>query len=259
MRILILGAGGREHALYHKIKKSPHAERVFVWPGNGLIDTHDRVLQSAIEADFEPLKDFILTQKIDFTVVGNEAPLVHGVRDYLKKEIPQHRVFGPDKLGATLEGSKAFADAFMVEAKIPHGKSHIAKNLADARAALQKQTLPLVIKADGLAAGKGVSIHHDFDSAEKKIFEIFENKIFGASGSQVLLQQFLYGTEASLFALCNGNEAFLLPVARDYKRALTGDNGENTGGMGAYVPGTHLTDGQKLFTLERIINPVLKK
>ena len=259
LRILILGSGGREHALYRKIKESPLAEKVFVWPGNGLIPVADRVEAPAIVSDFAPLKDFIVREKIGFTVVGNEAPLVHGVRDFIKAEIPGHFVFGPDKLGAQLEGSKAFSDAFMAEAGIAHGTSVVAANLAEARQALPSQALPIVLKADGLAAGKGVSIHNDYPSAEEKLAEIFEGRIFGDSGNRVLLQKFLKGTEASLFALCNGTDALLLPVARDYKLALTGDKGENTGGMGAYTPGTHLTEAQKIYTREKIIEPVLKK
>ncbi|MBX3721469.1 MAG: phosphoribosylamine--glycine ligase [Turneriella sp.] len=259
MRILILGSGGREHALYLKIKASPHAEKVFVWPGNGLVPAADRVERAQIADSFGELKNFIQAENIAFTVVGNEAPLVHGVRDFLKTELPGHFVFGPDKLGAQLEGSKAFSDAFMAEAGIPHGTSFVATSLAEAKSALPSQTLPIVLKADGLAAGKGVSIHEDYASAEKKLEEIFEGRIFGDSGNRVLLQKFLKGTEASLFALCNGEDALLLPSARDYKRALTGDLGENTGGMGAYTPGDHLSEAQKIYTHEKIIAPVLKK
>ncbi|AFM13538.1 phosphoribosylamine--glycine ligase [Turneriella parva] len=259
MRILILGSGGREHALYRKIKESSHARKVFVWPGNGLIPAEDRVRSKAVADSFTELAEFITREKIDFTVVGNEAPLVAGVRDFLKDRFPGHPVFGPDALGAQLEGSKAFSDDFMREAKIPHGTSVIADSLAAALAALPSQDLPLVLKADGLAAGKGVSIHHDLKSAEEKLKEIFDGRIFGDSGNRVLLQKFLHGTEASLFALCNGREAMLLPVARDYKRALTGDLGDNTGGMGAYCPGEHLTEAQKIYVHEKIIEPVLKK
>ncbi|MBS0618025.1 MAG: phosphoribosylamine--glycine ligase [Spirochaetes bacterium] len=259
MRILILGSGGRESALYLKIKESSHADEVFVWPGNGLIPEKDRVARESVADDFSSLKDFILKEKIDFTVVGNETPLVAGVRDFLKQNIPAHAVFGPNKLGAALEGSKAFSDAFMVEANIPHGTSVVAHSLAEAKQLLPQQSLPLVLKADGLAAGKGVSIHHDYESAAQKLSEIFETRIFGDSGNRVLLQKFLHGQEASLFALCNGRDALLLPAARDYKRALTGDAGENTGGMGAYTPGDHLTDAQKEFTRTHIIEPVLQK
>ncbi len=259
MRILILGAGGREHALYLRIKQSPRAEKVFVWPGNGLIPASDRVALPAIVSDFSALEKFIADERIDFTVVGNEAPLVEGVRDHLKKVLPGHLVFGPDRQSAQLEGSKAFSDNFMREANIPHGDSIIADSLADALKALPQQTLPVVIKADGLAAGKGVSIHHDYESAETKLREIFDGRIFGDSGNRVLLQRFLNGTEASLFAICNGNEALLLPVARDYKRALDNDAGDNTGGMGAYCPGEHLTEAQKQFVRSRIIEPVLQK
>ncbi len=215
--------------------------------------------KTAVADNFTELEAFIRDEKIDFTVVGNEAPLVHGVRDYLKSRFPGHPVFGPDKNSAGLEGSKAFSDDFMREAGIPHGSSVIAGSLSEALAALPKQQMPLVLKADGLAAGKGVSIHQDFASAEAKLREIFDGRIFGDSGNRVLLQKFLHGTEASLFALCNGKDAMLLPVARDYKRALTGDLGENTGGMGAYCPGEHLNDAQKEYVRQKIIGPVLQK
>lgn len=259
VRILILGSGGREHALYRKIAASPRAEKVFVWPGNGLVPAVDRVERPAVSDSFENLLEFIRTEKIDMTVVGNETPLVNGVRDFLKSHLPGHLVFGPDRLGAKLEGSKAFSDNFMAEAGIPHGTSVICDSLDAALKELPAQELPVVLKADGLAAGKGVSIHTDFASARARLSEIFEGKIFGASGSRVLLQKFLQGTEASLFALCNGSDAVLLPVARDYKRAKTGDEGENTGGMGAYCPGDNLSDAQKDFVRTRIIEPVLKK
>lgn len=259
MRILILGSGGREHALYRKIKQSPRAEKVYVWPGNGLIPAADRVAMPPVVHDFAALEKFIAEQRIDFTVVGNEAPLVEGVRDHLKKNIPGHFVFGPDQASARLEGSKAFSDSFMREAEIPHGESIVAESLSDALSALPAQTLPVVIKADGLAAGKGVSIHGDYASAEARLREIFEGRIFGESGNRVLLQRFLTGTEASLFAICNGSDAILLPVARDYKRALDHDAGENTGGMGAYCPGEHLNDEQKQYARTKIIEPVLQK
>ncbi|MBL8034892.1 MAG: phosphoribosylamine--glycine ligase [Leptospiraceae bacterium] len=259
MRILILGGGGREHALYRRISASPRAEKTFVWPGNGLIPAVDRVDKPAVAHDFAELAEFITRERIAMTVVGNETPLVNGVRDFLKNRFSGHLVFGPDREGAQLEGSKAFSDAFMAEAGIPHGTSVVATNLTAALSALAAQELPFVIKADGLAAGKGVSIHHDLPSARTKLSEIFEGKIFGDSGTQVLLQKFLKGTEASLFALCNGSDALLLPVARDYKRALTGDEGENTGGMGAYCPGDNLTAAQKDFVRTKIIAPVLDK
>ena len=259
VRILILGSGGREHALYRKIAASTRAEKVFVWPGNGLVPEIDRVRKNPVSDDFNELGTFVRDEKIDFTVVGNETPLVHGVRDYLKSNFPNQPVFGPDKMGAALEGSKAFSDDFMRESGIPHGSSVIANSLTEALASLPEQTLPLVLKADGLAAGKGVSIHNDFASAEAKLREIFDGRIFGNSGNRVLLQNFLHGTEASLFALCNGKDALLLPVARDYKRALDGDLGENTGGMGAYCPGEHLNDAQKEYVRQNIIEPVLQK
>lgn len=259
MRILILGSGGREHALYLKTKESSQAEKVFVWPGNGLVPAVDRVDKEPVVDDFTQLKEFIARERIDFTIVGNETPLVAGVRDALKAWSPQHFVFGPDKFSSGLEGSKAFADAFMVEAGIAHGLSLVAHNHADAVAALMKAPLPVVVKADGLAAGKGVSIHAERESARTKLSEIFEGKIFGDSGNRVLLQQFLPGVEASLFAICNGRDALLMPVARDYKRALDGDAGDNTGGMGAYTPAMQLTQGQKIFVRKNIIEPVLKK
>ncbi|MCX7633031.1 MAG: phosphoribosylamine--glycine ligase [Turneriella sp.] len=258
MRVLILGGGGREHALYHRIVQSPLAEKVFVWPGNGLIPAEDRVDKPAITTDFTDLVGFLREHSIDCTVVGNETPLVHGVRDFIKSHMPAHWVFGPDKYAAQLEGSKAFAVEFLRAEKIPHGESVLATSLEEALKTLPKQELPLVIKADGLAAGKGVSIHHDFSSAQKQLERIFNEKIFGDAGKRVLLQRFLKGHEASLFALCNGTVALLLPVARDYKRALDGDAGDNTGGMGAYAPAGHLSEAHKAFIADKIIAPLLR-
>ena len=257
MNILIIGSGGREHALYHKIKTSPKVKKLYISPGNGLVDPSDRVNLNV--EDFDKIKNFIQANNVALTVIGPEIPLVNGLRDFLKSELPNHFVFGPDKRSAQLEGSKAFSDAFMQKANIPHGTSVICTHINDAFEKLTQQSLPVVIKADGLAAGKGVSIHHDYDSARAKLRDIFENKIFGASGNTVLLQKFLSGTEASLFAICNGKEALLLPVARDYKRALDQDAGDNTGGMGAFAPATQLSDGQKAFVRKNIIQPVLNE
>lgn len=259
MRILLLGSGGREHALYLKLRESPLLEKIFVWPGNGLIAREDRVNAPAVVDNFSALEAFIEREKIGLTIVGNEAPLVHGIRDAIKAKFPGHFVFGPDKRGAQLEGSKVFSDSFMREAKIPHGESVVVQSLDEALKLLPKQSLPLVIKADGLAAGKGVSIHHDIQGAKEKLEEIFVARAFGESGSRVLLQKFLKGQEASLFALVDGKEALLLPTARDYKRALDNDAGENTGGMGAYAPSMDLTDQQKDFVRTHIIQPVIDR
>ena len=195
VRILILGSGGREHALYRKIAASPRAEKVFVWPGNGLVSAVDRVERPAVSDSFENLLEFIRTEKIDMTVVGNETPLVHGVRDFLKSHLPGHLVFGPDRLGAQLEGSKAFSDNFMAEAGIPHGTSVICDSLESALKALPAQELPVVLKADGLAAGKGVVVAQTLNARNRLVVRLML-KI----GATILFVGTL-GFLASLFAI----------------------------------------------------------
>ena len=256
MRILVLGSGGREHAIYLKLKSEAGNQRVFQLPGNGGTDPQDK-LDGTLN-DFTSIARQIRALKIDLVFVGPEQPLAEGISEYLQKETGV-AVFGPDQRAAQLEGSKVFAYQFMKKAGIPTAKSIVIENLPEGLAAIEKHSLPIVLKVDGLAAGKGVSIHRDRASAKEKLIEIFEQRIFGQAGNRVLLCEFLSGTEASLFALCNGSEAIFLPVARDYKTVFENGEGPNTGGMGSYTPGDHLTPAQIAFAHQTIVKPVLQE
>jgi phosphoribosylamine--glycine ligase len=239
MRILILGSGGREHALFLKISQSPMVDQLFIAPGNGGCPTESKI--NIDINDFEAVYSAVVDYKIHMVVVGPEIPLAGGIKDYFAEKIPELMVFGPAQRSAMLEASKVFSYQFMVKAGIPTAKSSVAENLQEAEIILKNHPMPVVIKADGLAAGKGVSIHHDKSDAIARCKEIFEDKIFGDSGNQILFQQFLTGSEASLFAICNGKEAIYLPTACDYKRAYDNGQGPNTGGMGSFSPGNILS------------------
>lgn len=257
MRILVLGGGGREHAIYLKLLQSPLAEKVFFGPGNGGAPPQDTI--SLDPLDFEGIEKVCRHEKIGLLVVGPEAPLAAGIKDYMAERFPELLVFGPDKNGAQLEASKVFSDNFMAEAGIPTAKGRVASSLEESLAIMEEHPLPVVIKADGLAAGKGVSIHDNKEEALQRLREIFEDNIFGKAGSQVLFQEFLQGEEASLFAICNGKEAIYLPTARDYKRVGDNDEGPNTGGMGSYSPGSVLTPSHIDFIDSNIVGKVIDK
>lgn len=239
MRVLILGSGGREHALFLKISTSPLVTELFIAPGNGGTPEHQKINLDIL--NFNDIAKVVENKKIELLVVGPEIPLAAGIKDFFKTKTPSLLVFGPDKRSATLEASKVFSWEFMEKAGIPTAKSCVARSFAEAQAILENHTLPLVIKADGLASGKGVSIHNDKSEALAKCSEIFNNRIFGDSGNAILVQEFMHGAEASLFAICNGKEAIYLPTACDYKRVFDHGEGPNTGGMGSFSPGNILT------------------
>jgi len=238
INILIVGSGGREHAMAWKIKQSPKLNKLFIAPGNAgtsLIGTNIPVGVS----DFEGLKKAALDNLIDLILVGPEVPLCDGLHDYFLADISlQHiKVVGPQKLGAQLEGSKDFAKEFMVRHQIPTAKycSVTACTLSEGLAFLKTMTAPYVLKADGLAAGKGVLIIGELSEAEKSLKEMLDGQ-FGAASQKVVVEEFLSGIECSVFAITDGNDYKILPVAKDYKRIGEGDTGLNTGGMGAISP-----------------------
>jgi phosphoribosylamine---glycine ligase len=238
MNILILGSGGREHALAWKLAQSKKVSRVFIAPGNaGTINSGTNL--KIDPGNFPEVKNAVLENKINIVIVGPEAPLVEGIHDFFLhdnslKNIP---VIGPDKSAARLEGSKDFAKAFLLKHKIPTAayKSFDKSCLGEAPAFLKTLTPPYVIKADGLAAGKGVLIINDIKEAEKEIEDILNGK-FGDAGQKVVVEQFLTGIELSVFIITDGTSYKLLPEAKDYKRIGVGDTGLNTGGMGAVSP-----------------------
>ena len=238
MKILLLGSGGREHALAWKIAQSPKVEKLFIAPGNGGTLTIGENVQIAA-TDFPALKSFVLEKGVDMVVVGPEDPVVKGVYDFFVNdpELTSIPVIGPSKEGAKLEGSKDFAKAFMLRHGIPTAryKSFTADTLEDAYAFLEELEAPYVLKADGLAAGKGVLILSDIEEAKQELRNIVGGK-FGSAGATVLIEEFLSGIECSVFVLTDGDSYKILPVAKDYKRIGEGDTGLNTGGMGAVSP-----------------------
>ncbi|HET8886313.1 MAG TPA: phosphoribosylamine--glycine ligase [Salinimicrobium sp.] len=239
MKILILGSGGREHTFAHSLSKSPLCTDLFVAPGNA--GTAQLATNVAINVtDFETIKDFVLKEQIEMLVVGPEDPLVEGIADFFAedKALKNIIVIGPSKEGALLEGSKKFAKEFMLSNNIPTAayQSFNADNVEAGKKFLETLNPPYVLKADGLAAGKGVLILKNLDEAKAELEEMLSNKKFGNASSTVVIEEFLDGIELSVFVLTDGSDYLILPTAKDYKRIGEGDTGLNTGGMGAISP-----------------------
>ena len=261
MNILILGAGGREHTFAFKIAQSPKCDRLFVAPGNaGTAALATNVPLSV--TDFDAIKKLVLDEHIEMVVVGPEDPLVHGVYDFFKndKELSSVAVIGPSKRGALLEGSKERAKEFMAMYNIPTAayESFKAQSLEAGNAFLDELKPPYVLKADGLAAGKGVVILNDLDAAKAELTEMLSNQKFGAASETVVIEEFLDGIELSVFVLTDGKNYITLPTAKDYKRIGEGDKGLNTGGMGAISP-VPFADTAFMEKIEnRIIKPTVE-
>ncbi len=253
-RILVLGSGGREHALAWRLARDPEHPLVMVAPGNeGMAETFPCVAldpqdPAAVRAACE-------RERVDLVVVGPEGPLAAGLADALADA--RIATFGPSRACARLEASKWFAKDVCRAAGVPTARAEVFEELASARAALPRFGPPWVIKADGLAAGKGVCVTAEPAEAGRFLADCLEGRRFGASGRRVVLEEFLRGEELSVFAVCDGDDAVLLPAARDHKRALDGDRGPNTGGMGAYAP-ARLADAALLERVrERVVRPLL--
>ena len=261
MRILILGSGGREHALAWKLSQRDLCTSLFIAPGNAgtsqcgyniILDLHD----------FNSIATFCRSEKIDMVIVGPEEPLVNGMADFLKStpDLADMAVIGPSRLGAQLEGSKAFAKAFMQRHRIPtaaYGEFDHT-NYKKGVAYLQEHALPIVLKADGLAAGKGVLICNNHVEAMAEFELMIQKSKFGEAGRKVVVEEFLVGMELSVFVLTNGKQYVLLPEAKDYKRIDEGDRGLNTGGMGAVSP-VPFADAEFMRKVdERIIRPTIQ-
>ena len=260
MKLLLLGSGGREHALAWKIAQSPKIEKLYIAPGNaGTRNVGENV---AIKADdFEAIKTFVIENSIDMVVVGPEDPLVKGVYDFFKddealKSIP---VIGPSRQGAVLEGSKEFAKEFMMRHNIPTAgyKSITAENLEEGLAFLETLEAPYVLKADGLCAGKGVLILPTLEEAKKELKEMLSG-MFGDASATVVIEEFLSGIECSVFVLTDGKNYKILPEAKDYKRIGEGDKGLNTGGMGSISPVPFATKEWMQKVEDRIIRPTVE-
>ncbi|HEV3186324.1 MAG TPA: phosphoribosylamine--glycine ligase, partial [Xanthobacteraceae bacterium] len=232
MNILLLGSGGREHALAWKIAASPLVERLWCAPGNAGIAAEAKLAALDL-ADHAAVIAFAKARAVDFVVVGPEAPLVAGIVDDL--EAAGVKTFGPSKAAARLEGSKGFTKDLAQANRIPTAAYARFAQATPAKAYVRTQGAPIVVKADGLAAGKGVVVAQSIGEAEAAIDMMFAGE-FGAAGTEVVIEEFLVGEEASFFALCDGKTAVPLASAQDHKRAFDGDVGPNTGGMGAYSP-----------------------
>jgi len=261
MDVLILGSGGREHALAWKIAKSSQLDKLFIAPGNA--GTKDIATNVNIQVDdFEGIKEFVIKEGISMLVVGPEGPLVNGIHDFFlaDEQLKNVPVIGPKKYAAQLEGSKDFSKQFMKRHNIPTAKygTFTKENIEEGYAFLDKQKPPYVLKADGLAAGKGVLILEDLKEAKKELKNMLTKNKFGSAGAAVVIEEFLTGIELSSFILCDGKSYKILPEAKDYKRIGEGDTGLNTGGMGAVSP-VPFSKGTFLDKIEnQIIIPVVK-
>ena len=261
MKILLLGSGGREHALAWKIAQSPLCSRLLIAPGNPGTAQYGVNMKAGVN-DFARLKVICTHEHIDMVVVGPEDPLVNGIADFFREdpELQHIRVIGPDRKGAQLEGSKAFAKAFMGRYGIPTAgyREFSAADYEEGVAYIQQHSLPVVLKADGLAAGKGVVIAETHADALQSFEAMLKGKQFGEAGSKVVIEEYLSGIECSVFVLTNGTSYVLMPTAKDYKRIGEGDRGLNTGGMGAISPVPFADEAFMDRVREQIIEPTLK-
>ena len=261
MKVLLLGSGGREHALSWKINQSSNLEELYIAPGNAGTRLHGVNVEIEV-SDFEAIREFIVAKGIQLVVVGPEDPLVAGIRDFLEshedtKHVP---IIGPNKTGAQLEGSKEFSKKFMEKYEIPTAKyaSFDKKKLEDGYAYLDKLKPPFVLKADGLAAGKGVLILDQVEEAKRELKNMLVSKKFGSAGKKVVIEEFLKGIEMSVFVLTDGKSFKILPEAKDYKRIGEKDTGLNTGGMGAVSPVPFAT-AELMEKIEmRIVKPTIR-
>jgi len=232
MNVLVIGSGGREHALIYKLKQSPLVQKIYCAPGNAGIAQMAELVNLA-PTEVEKLRSFALKKSIDLIVVGPEVPLMEGIVDVFEEA--GLTIFGPSKGAALLEGSKVFAKNLMKRCHVPTAEFEVFSRLEDAIAYVKRCQRPLVVKADGLAQGKGVVIAHSSEEAAEALESLMEEKVFGSAGEKVVVEELLQGVEASVFSLCNGTDAVILGSAMDYKRAFDGDQGPNTGGMGVLV------------------------
>ena len=253
MKIGIIGSGGREHAICQSIKKSAKIDKIFCFPGNAGTKEIAENINIDLE-NFELLKDFILDNQIDLIIVGPEKPLVEGIVDYLEKF--KIKVFGPNKIASKLEGSKIFTKKLCQKFNIPTAKFGIFKDRDASKKFIKNTNFPIVIKADNLAAGKGVYISNNKIEAFTAIDEIFDGK-FGKANN-LLIEEFLVGEEMSFFTIHDGKTFKNFGTAQDHKRVLPGDKGKNTGGMGAYSPSRLINDELEKKIINKIIQPTLK-
>ena len=254
MKVLVIGSGGREHALVWKISQSPRVAKIYCAPGSAAISELAQLVAIGSE-QIKELADFAANEKIDLTVVGPELPLTLGIADLFESR--GLRIFGPNKIGAQLEGSKAFAKEILQQNNIPTAASGTFTDAMSAKQYITRQRAPYVIKADGLAGGKGVIICPSRSEAETTVDEILVGKAFGEAGDKVVIEEFLAGEEASFMVLTDGEHVLPLASSQDHKRVFDGDEGPNTGGMGAYSPALVLTPEIHERILGEILAPLL--
>ncbi len=257
MRILVIGSGGREHALVWKFMQSPGVEAVFAAPGNGGTSREGAVNVPVPVDDLDGLVDLARREKIDLVVPGPELPLTLGITDRMREA--GIACFGPDSYGAKLEGSKAFAKEIMARANVPTAHCAVFSDVEMARNYVVKVGAPLVVKADGLAAGKGVIMAADSQEALQAVNDIMSARAFGSAGDFVVLEECLVGEEASFLCMCDGERAVPLPSAQDHKRVFDNDEGPNTGGMGAYSPAPVLPDSMLEEMADLTVRPILRE
>jgi phosphoribosylamine--glycine ligase len=259
MKLLVIGSGGREHALAWKLAQSPRVKKVYVAPGNGGTATEPRVENLPI-TDITELADFCVRENIHLTVVGPEAPLAAGVVDAFRAR--RLRIWGPTRAAAQLESSKAFAKAFMERHRIPTAQHRTFTDAQQAHAYIDAHGAPLVVKADGLAAGKGVVVATDVEQAHAAVRDMLEANVYGvqhaSDGARVVIEDFLDGEEASFIVLVDGRHVLPLASSQDHKRLRDGDQGPNTGGMGAYSPAPVVTPEVHARVMREIINPTVQ-
>ena len=259
MKILLIGSGGREHALAWKLAQSPQVQTVFVAPGNGGTATAKQTtagIQNLPISDLQDLADFAKREKIQLTVVGPEAPLAAGIVDVFREN--GLRIFGPTQLAAQLESSKDFSKAFMKRHGIPTADYQTFSNRLEAHAYIDAKGAPIVIKADGLAAGKGVVVAMSLEEAHAAVDMMLADNKLGNAGARVVIEEFLTGEEASFIVLVDGKNVLALATSQDHKRLLDADQGPNTGGMGAYSPAPVVTPEIHARALREVIMPTVK-
>lgn len=255
MKVLVIGGGGREHALVWKLSKSPRVDKIYCAPGNAGIAEIAECLDIKTD-DIDTLLDFVKYEWVDLTVVGPEAPLTAGIVDAFVKE--GRRIFGPDASGARLEGSKVFAKDFMLKYGIPTAEYRSFTSYLHAEEYIRFKGAPVVIKADGLAAGKGVFVCETIDEAVDSLRTIMKEKAFGEAGRRIVVEQCLKGEEASFMVLTDGKTVVPLASSQDHKTVFDGDKGPNTGGMGAYSPAPVITKNIQSTVMKTVIDPLMK-
>lgn len=260
MNVLVLGSGGREHTLAWKLSQSPRVNQLYIAPGNGGTEAVAKNVDIGVN-DFESIGSFCLENEVQWVVVGPEGPLVRGIVDYFNthEELTHIKVFGPDSNGAQLEGSKDFSKRFMAKHGIPTAayQSFDKNSLEAGKQFLETLEPPYVLKADGLAAGKGVLILNNLEEAQTELGNMLSGK-FGEASSRVVVEEYLHGIEFSVFAITDGQDYVILPEAKDYKRIGEGDTGLNTGGMGAVSPVPFVDDALMQKVEEQIVKPTIE-